>query len=149
MHRHALTDEEWALLEPVIPKAKRGPASKRGDRLFIDAVLYRAKTGIPWRDLPERFGPWKSVYNRFRRWAKAGHWEAIFRHLEQREVDEVGSIADGSVIRAHQDAAGGKGGSSEMLLAALEGVFQRSSTLSLILEVVPSTSPSPPDNDTR
>lgn len=140
MHRHALTDEQWALVEPVVPRPKRGPDSKRGDRLFVDAVLYRAKTGVPWRDLPERFGPWKSVYNRLRRWAKAGHWAAVFRRLQQGEVDEVGSIADGSVVRAHQDAAGGKGGSSETLLAALEEAFPQSSTLSLIVEVDRSTS---------
>jgi len=66
------------------------------------------KTGLPWRDLPERFGPWKSVYNRFSNWARKGHWATIFRQL-QLEVDETGSIVDGSVVRAHQDAAGGKG----------------------------------------
>src|SRR4051812_11495119 len=64
---------------------------------------------MPWRDLPERFGPWKSVYNRFNNWAKKGHWEVIFKEL-QLEVDEVGSIVDGSAVRAHQDASGGKGG---------------------------------------
>ena len=58
----------------------------RGDRLFIEAVLYRAKTGMPWRDLPDRFGPWKSVYNRFDNWAKKGHWATIFREL-QLKVD--------------------------------------------------------------
>jgi transposase len=76
--------------------------------LFIDAVLFRAKTGLPWRDLPERFGPWKSVYNRFANWARKGHFAAIFRDL-QIEVDETGSIVDGSVIRAHQDASRGCG----------------------------------------
>ena len=139
MRRHALTDEQWERLEPIVPKPKRGPHSKRGDRLFIDAVLYRAKTGIPWRDLPERFGPWKSVYNRFSNWAKAGHWATIFREL-QYEVDEVGCIVDGSVVRAHQDAAGGKGGSDSMLWDALEEAFQQSSTPSSTPKPVPSTS---------
>jgi transposase len=126
MRRHALTDEQWARLEPLLPKPKRGPQGKRGDRLFVDAVLYRAKTGIPWRDLPERFGPWKSVYNRFARWARAGHWQTIFRKL-QCEVDEIGSIVDGSIVRAHQDASGGKGGPDAMLWDALEAVFRPSS----------------------
>ena len=139
MRRHALTDEQWARLKPILPKPKRGPQSTRGDRLFIDAVLYRAKTGIPWRDLPERFGPWKSVYNRFANWARKGHWETIFREL-QYEVDEIGSIVDASVIRAHQDAAGGKGGSDAMLWDALEEVFQRSSTPSSTPKAAPSTS---------
>jgi transposase len=139
MRRHALTDEQWRRLQPVLPKPKRGPAAIRGDRLFIDAVLYRARTGIPWRDLPERFGPWKSVYNRFANWARMGHWETIFREL-QYEVDEVGSIVDGSVVRAHQDAAGGKGGSDAMLLDALEEAFRQSSTPSSIPKGARSTS---------
>jgi transposase len=98
----------------------------RGDRLFVEAVLFRARTGLPWRDLPERFGPWKSVFNRFSNWSRKGHWAAIFREL-QTEVDETGSIVDGSVIRAHLDASGGKGGSNSMLWATLEEAFRQSS----------------------
>jgi transposase len=127
VHRHALTDEQWALLRLVLPNHRPGPRSRLGDRLFIDAVLYRARTGIPWRDLPERFGPWKSVYNRFANWAERGVWEKVFKAL-RLEVDEMGSIVDASVVRAHQDASGGKGGSNAMLWAALEEVFQPSST---------------------
>ena len=118
MRRHALTDEQWALLSLMLPTQRPGPASRLGDRQFIDAVLYRAKTGVPWRDLPERFGPWKTVYNRFANWAERGVWEKVFKAL-QLEVDETGSIIDGSVIRAHQDSSGGKGGSSTMLWVAL------------------------------
>ncbi|WP_394829671.1 IS5 family transposase [Pendulispora albinea] len=139
MHRHALTDAQWRRLQRVLPKQKTGPASELGDRLFIEAVLYRAKTGLPWRDLPERFGPWKSVYNRFSNWARKGHWAAIFREL-QLEFDDVGSIVDGSVVRAHQDASGGKGGSNEMLWAALEEVFRPSFTPSSTRKGGPSTS---------
>jgi transposase len=127
MHRHALTDEQWARLKLVLPRRSQGRKATRGDRLFIDAVLFRAKTGVPWRDLPSRFGPWKTVYNRFSRWAAMDHWATIFREL-QLEVDETGSIVDGSVVRAHQDAAGGKGGSNEMLWDALVEVFRPSST---------------------
>ncbi len=127
MARHALTDEQWTRLEPLLPRRPQGRKSSLGDRLFIDAVLFRAKTGIPWRDLPERFGPWKTVYNRFANWAAKDHWATIFREL-QLEVDETGSIVDGSVVRAHQDAAGGKGGSNAMLWDALVEVFRRSST---------------------
>ena len=101
MHRHALTDTQWRRLQRVLPQQKAGPSSKLGDRLFIEAVLFRAKTGLPWRDLPERFGPWKSVYNRFSNWAKQGHWATIFQEL-QVELDETGSIVDGSVVRAHR-----------------------------------------------
>jgi transposase len=139
MHRHALTDAQWRRIQRVIPPQPSGPASTLGDRLFIDAVLYRAKTGLPWRDLPERFGPWKTVYNRFSNWARKGHWATIFKEL-QLEVDETGSIVDGSVVRAHQDASGGKGGSNAMLWAALEEVFQPKSMPSSIQRGGPSTS---------
>ena len=111
--RHALTDAQWDLLSGVLPR-RRGPAPMLGDRLFIDAVLYRLKTGIPWRDLPQRFGPWKTVYNRFSLWSRRRHWEAIFKRL-QVEFDEEGVLLDASIVRAHQDASGGKGGSSATL----------------------------------
>lgn len=114
MHRHALSDLQWTRLQPLLPTSRPGPKSKLGDRLLLDAVLYRAKTGIPWRDLPERFGPWKTIYNRFQRWALAGHWEQLFTQL-QREVDTTGSIVDASIVRAHQDAAGAKGGSKSIV----------------------------------
>ncbi len=131
MHRHALTDEQWARLEPLLPKRAEGRHATRGDRLFVDAVIYRAKTGIPWRDLPERFGPWKSVYNRFRNWAAKDVWAQVFRELRIEDDDDgIGSIADGTTVRAHQDASGGKGGSTRMLWDALVEVFRPKSTRS-------------------
>ena len=139
MHRHALTEAQWARLQPLLPRQKTGPKALRGDRLFIEAVIFRAKTGLQWRDLPARFGPWKSVYNRFSNWAKKGHWATIFREL-QFEVDETGSIVDGSVVRAHQDSSGGKGGSYEMLWAVLEEVFRPNSTPSSTRKRARSTS---------
>jgi transposase len=129
MHRHALTDEQWARLQPLLPSRAQGRKAIQGDRLFVDAVVYRAKTGIPWRDLPERFGSWKSNYNRFRNWATKDVWAQVFRELRV-DIDETASIVDGSVIRAHQDASGGKGGSNTMLLGALEEVFRPRSTRS-------------------
>src|SRR5690606_37933580 len=110
MQRHGLTDAQWRRMQQVLPKQKSGPKALLGERLFIEAVLFRARTGVPWRDLPERFGPWKTVYSRFNNWAGRGHWATIFREL-QLDVDKTGSILDGSVVRAHQDASGGKGGS--------------------------------------
>lgn len=126
MHRHVLTDQQWKCLQGLLAKRRPGPVSKLGDRLFIEAVLYRAKTGCPWRDLPERFGPWKSVYNRFYNWADRGVWAGIFKSL-QLDVDDTGSIMDASVVRAHQDASGGKGGSTPMHWAAHEEVSRPSS----------------------
>ena len=148
MHRHALSEDQWRRPQAVIPKQKSGPAATRGDRLFIEAVLFRAKTGMPWRDLPERFGPWKSVYNRFNNWANKGHWEVIFKEL-RLEVDEVGSIVDGSVVRAHQDASGGKGGSRAMPSAVLAEVIRPNSTLSSTPRAAPSTSRSRRGSGTR
>jgi len=139
MHRHALTEAQWRRLQKVLPPRKTGPESTLGDRLFIEAVLFRAKTGHPWRDLPERFGPWKTVYNRFSNWARKGHWATLFKEL-QVEVDDVGVIVDGSVVRAHQDSCGGKGGSNVMLSVALVEESPRSSTRSLTPKAVRSTS---------
>ena len=123
MRRHALTDEQWARLQPLLPPPK-GRRSTRGDRDFIDAVLYRAKTGVPWRDLPERFGSWKSVFNRFNNWSRRGVWKRLYKELRVR-VDKTGSIVDGSSVRAHQDAAGGKGGSSPTVWVVVEEVSRR------------------------
>jgi len=139
MHRHALTDEQWSRIEPLLPGKRTGPESTLGDRSFVDAVIYRAKTGISWRDLPERFGPWKSVHNRFSNWARRGVWASAFKALQMR-VDKSGCIVDGSVIRAHQDASGGKGGSNETLWVVLEVDSPRRSTRSSTQRVARSTS---------
>jgi len=87
------------------------------------------KTGCPWRDLPERYGNWKTVYNRFANWSRAGHFASIFKALRVK-VDTRGSLLDATIARAHQDAAGGKGGSAAMLWDALVEVFRPSSTRS-------------------
>lgn len=108
MHRHELTDKKWELLEGMMPEgAGRPPA--RGNRNFINAVIWIARTGAPWRDLPERFGPWQSIYNRFLRWARKGTFGAIFKALALPKQD-VASLLDATVVRAHQDASGGRGG---------------------------------------
>src|SRR5277367_6368134 len=128
MRRHALTDEQWLQLQAVLP-AHQGRKPNISDRDFIDAVLFRAKTGIPWRDLPERFGPWHNVYNRFSRWSRRGVWKRIYKALRVR-IDKTGSIVDGSNIRAHQDAAVGKGGSTKIVWVVAEADSRPSSTSS-------------------
>ena len=139
MHRHALTDSQWAALQPLLPRRAQGRQAVLGDRLFVDAVIFRARTGIQWRDLPERFGTWKTVYNRFRNWSLKDVWQRVFQEL-QIDVDESASIVDGSVVRAHQDASGGKGGSNTMLWDALEEVFRPRSTRSSTRRAGRSTS---------
>ena len=128
MRRHELSDAEWKRIEGILP-VRTGPRSKRGDRAFVNAVIWRVRTGVPWRDLPERFGAWKTVYNRFDRWSKAGIWKRIFEELAI-EVDEAGSLLDATIVRAHQDAAGGKGGSDAIIWAVLEEAFRPRSTRS-------------------
>jgi len=109
MIRKQLRDEQWAKLEVVL-EANRG-AGRRGsnDRNFIEAVLWWRRTGVPWRDLPDEFGPWKTVFNRFDRWSKRGKWTRLFEALRTDADDEWHSL-DSSINRVHQHAAGGKGG---------------------------------------
>ena len=148
MHRHALTDEQWERIQPLLPLRAQGRKSSLGDRVFVDAVIYRARTGIPWRDLPERFGLWKTVYNRFANWAAKDAWADLFREL-RIGVDDAASIVDASVVRAHQDASGGKGGSNRMLWDALVEAFRPSSTRSSTRRVARSTSRSRRANATK
>ena len=97
MNRHALTDEQWSAVSPRIPQ-QRGPQSERANRNFIDAVVWLATAGAPWRDLDASFGPWKTVYNRFRNWALRGWWKQLFRDTPFEE--KVGSILDASYLSA-------------------------------------------------
>ena len=109
--RHELTDEEWALVEPLMPRPSGGrPWSDH--RRVVSGVLYWAATGVPWRDLPDRFGPWQTVHERFTRWREDGTWLRILRHL-QGAADREGLIdwslfcVDSTVVRASRAAAGG------------------------------------------
>jgi transposase len=128
MHRHELTDVQWRQIEALIP-VRSGPPAKLGDRNFVNAVMWRVRTGAPWRDIPERYGSWKTIYNRFARWAALGAWERIFKSL-QVDIGDTASLLDSTIVRAHQDAAGGKGGSDATLWAILEEAFLPKSTLS-------------------
>jgi transposase len=109
MIRHGLTNEQWNQIKDLIP-GKPGDPGRTGEnnRLFVHAIVWMARTGSPWRDLPAKFGKWNSVAKRFRRWAKAGVWERILTALADPDLESV--IIDGTIIRAHQHAAGAKGG---------------------------------------
>lgn len=100
LSRHAISDADWSRIEHLLPK--HGPA--RTKRRFVDAVLFVAKTGIPWRDLPERFGDWNAAWKRFDRWSRAGRWQTLFEALQDPDLE--GLILDSTVIRAHPCAAG-------------------------------------------
>lgn len=107
--RLLLTDEAWAELAPVIAslKSRAGSPPALSDRLFIEAVLYLARTGTPWRDLPEDFGHWDAVYNRFRRWEARGSWRRLWERLQAADCSLARHLfIDATIVRAHQHAAG-------------------------------------------
>ncbi len=110
MIRRELNDAQWSRIEILVP-GKDGDKGRHGadNRLFVDAVLWIARTGAPWRDLPDEFGNWNSVFQRFRRWAKKDRWESLFKELSV-DADFEYLIVDASIVRAHQHAAGAKGG---------------------------------------
>lgn len=107
LHRHAISDEHWRRLEPLLPGRPGDPGWVAHDnRRFLDAVLWIAKTGAPWRDLPDRLGKWNSQWRRFDRLARKGYWTAIMAALQDPDVEWL--ILDSTVIRAHPCAAGAK-----------------------------------------
>lgn len=108
MGRFDLSDVEWGVIQPLLPNKVRGVA-RVDDRRVLNGIFYILRTGSPWRDLPERYGPYTTVYNRYNRWAKAGVWVNIFNALAERSPQSM-ALIDSSVIRAHQHAAGGKKG---------------------------------------
>ena len=108
MARFDLTDREWAVIAPLLPNKPRG-VPRVDDRRVLNGIFWTLRTGSPWRDLPERYGPYTTVYNRYNRWARAGVWLRIFEVLAERSPDSL-HLIDSSIIRAHQLAAGGKKG---------------------------------------
>jgi transposase len=115
--RYALRDEQWERIKDMLPgSAEWVGVTAKDNRLFVDAVLYRYRAGIPWRDLPERFGNFKVVHSRHRRWCETGIWERIFKTLA-KDADNEYAMIDSTIVRAHQHAAGGKGGRKNRPLA--------------------------------
>jgi putative transposase len=132
--RYVLTDDLWATLRPLVERAKKhkgGQPPELPDRLFFEAVLYWARTGVPWRDLPAEFGAWDAVYNRLRRWVHSGGLKALFESLtaEPESGDVRRVLIDSTVVRAHQHAAGaarkktgsGRGGRRPVRASAAAG----------------------------
>jgi transposase len=106
MRRYALRDDQWERIEDLLPgREGHVGATAKDNRLFVEAVLYRYRAGIPWRDLPERFGPWKAVHTRFSRWVESGVWEKVFKHLAD-DADNEYAMIDSTTVRAHQHSAG-------------------------------------------
>jgi transposase len=113
MRRYELTDEEWAILDPLLPPERSGKAGNpyRSHRMVLNGIFWILRSGAPWRDLPEHYGPWTTVYDRFRHWRDNGLFEKILNKLEARarraeRIDFEFSAVDGSTVRAHKSAAG-------------------------------------------
>ena len=111
--RYALRDDQWKKIRELLP-GRKGSAGRtaKNNRLFVEAVLYRYRAGIPWRDLPERFGGWKNVHRRHSRWAAKGIWKLVFERLSD-EPDNEYAMIDSTIVRAHQHAAGAKKGGGQ------------------------------------
>lgn len=108
MRRYALRDDQWERIRDLLPGREDTVGVTAADnRRFVEAVLYRYRAGIPWRDLPERFGDWNNTHRRHSRWAESGVWERIFRHLAE-DADNEYAMIDSTVVRAHQHSAGAK-----------------------------------------
>ena len=123
VRRYGLRDDQWERIKDFLP-GRAGLVGRPGsdNRLFVDAVLYRYRAGIPWRDLPERFGDFRVVHTRFSRWAAGGVWKKIFEHLAG-EADNEYAMIDSTIVRAHQHSAGArkKGANRRPSDAAREG----------------------------
>lgn len=106
VRRYGLRDDQWDRIKDLLPGRDETVGVTAADnRLFIEAVLYRYRAGIPWRDLPSRYGDWKNVHRRHSRWSQSGVWERIFKLLAADGDNEYAMI-DSTIVRAHQHAAG-------------------------------------------
>ena len=157
MGRSDLSDEQWRLIETLLPRQKRG--GKWNDhRVTFNGIMWVLRTGAPWRDLPERYGKWQSVYHRFNRWRKDGTFDRVLRALRIR-LDKEGHIdwdlwcVDGSSVRASRAAAGAskkaKNPPGTTRWVAREAGGDQSSTWSLTVRAFPSPPSSPRAKRTR
>ena len=114
--RHELTDAQWGRLEPLLPPQRpRTGRPAKDHRTVLNGILWILRTGAPWRDVPERYGSWNTVWSRFRRWRESGVWDHVLRTLQEEAahddtLDGSLTMIDGSNVRAHQHAAGAKKG---------------------------------------
>ena len=110
--RYALRDDQWERIRDLLPgRAGHVGVTAKDNRLFVEAVLYRYRAGIPWRDLPERFGDFRVNHLRHSRWSRSGVWQRVFEALAQ-EADNEYAMIDSTIVRAHQHSAGAKRGRS-------------------------------------
>ena len=115
--RAEITDKAWKQIAPLLPENGQRGGQWQDHRKVVRGILWKLRTGAPWRDLPERYGPWQTCYDRFVRWRRDDTWDRLLEHL-QTKSDAVGEVewvvsVDSSVVRAHQHAAGARARPSE------------------------------------
>ena len=135
--RYELTDQEWAIIEPRLPNKPRG-VPRVDDRRVLNGILWRFRTGSPWSEIPERYGPPTTCYNRFVRWRKAGVWDRLLAAGSETFEGEIVMI-DSTCVRVHQHGATGKRGDPAIMAWDVPAAaFRARSTPSWTLTVVPS-----------
>ena len=159
MPRHRLTDDQWELIEHLLPKPAATGRPPSNPRTIIDAIFWILRTGSPWRDLPEEFGPWQTAWHNFNSWNKVGLLDGVLKvlrasHVDVEAIDDELWCVDGTIVRAARCAAGGgkKGiptSRATMRWAAREAVFRRKSISSATATATHSTSTSRPDKRTN
>ena len=135
--RFDLSDEEWAVLEPLMPEVRK--SGRADDRKIMNAIFYVLRTGMPWRDLPERYGPYTTAYNRFNRWSRRGIWKRIFDALASKSRDSL-YLIDSTIVKAHRAASGAKGGSKNRRSGSAAAAAPRKSTRLSTAKAARSTS---------
>jgi transposase len=124
--RHELTDDQWGQLAPLLPPQRpRTGRPAQDHRTVLNGIVWILRTGAPWRDLPPRYGPWQTVYSRFRRWREAGIWDRVLTELQaeaahEGTLDDTVALIDGTSIRAQHQAAGAKKGARNQPSAGAE-----------------------------
>ena len=119
--RFVVSDAVWEKLASVLPgKASDSGVTAKDNRLFLEAVLWRVRTGSPWRDLPQGFGRWNSVFQRFRRWVRGGVFDRVFERVSE-EPDFEYALIDGTIVTAHQKASGARGGTQDQAIGRSRG----------------------------
>ena len=119
LRRYELTDAEWKIIDPLLPRKSRGVA-RVDDRRVLNGIFWRLRSGSPWADVPERYGPHTTCYNRFVRWRKAGIWDKLLEAVSEAYNGKIQMI-DSSVVRVHQHAANGE----KKRPQSLHGTFPR------------------------
>ena len=117
LRRYELSDAEWAVIDPLLPRKSRG-VPRVEDRRVLNGIFWRLRTGSPWADIPERYGPSTTCYNRFVRWRKAGIWDKLLQAVSEAYAGKVQMI-DSSVVRVHQHAANGEKKAAEVVAWAV------------------------------